>query len=128
VDDRQPVTIVTGAASGIGRALYSRLAERDQPTVAVDIDEARLHWVDGHPTIAACAADVTTEEGNAAMVALAQDRFGRLDAAVLNAAVFPRGQIDQLSMSDFDVLVAVNLRGAPSGICSGWTSTKPCLA
>lgn len=50
------------------------------------------------------------------MVALAQERFGGLDAAVLNAGVFPLGPIDQLPMSDFDLLVAVNLRGVVLGI------------
>ncbi len=116
MDDANQVTVVTGAASGMGRALCSRLAARDQPTVAVDVDMERLRWVDDFPSIAACIADVATEEGNAAMVTIAQERFGRLDAAVLNAAVFPYGSIDQLPMSDFDRIMAVNLRGVVLGI------------
>jgi NAD(P)-dependent dehydrogenase (short-subunit alcohol dehydrogenase family) len=114
--DGQVVTIVTGAASGMGRALCVRLAGRAQPTVAVDIDGDGLHWVDDYPTVVACVADVATEEGNAAMVALAQDRFGGLDAAVLNAGVFPAGPIEQLPLRDFDRIVAVNLRGVVLGI------------
>ena len=54
MDDANQVTVVTGAASGMGRALCSRLAARDQPTVAVDVDTERLHWVDDFPSIAAC--------------------------------------------------------------------------
>ena len=80
MDDANQVTVVTGAASGMGRALCSRLAARDQPTVAVDVDMERLRWVDDFPSIAACVADVATEEGNAAMVSVAQERFGRMDA------------------------------------------------
>jgi len=114
--DERHVTVVTGAASGMGRALCLRLAARGQPTVAVDKDGDRLRWVDDHPTIAPCVADVATEAGNAAMAAVAHERFGGLDAAVLNAAVFPAGGIDQLPMPDFDLLVAVNLRGVVLGI------------
>ena len=116
MDDANQVSVVTGAASGLGRALCSRLAARDQPTVAVDVDRERLRWVDDFPSIAACIADVATEQGNAAMVTTAQERFGRLDAAVLNAAVFPYGSIDQLPLSDFDRIMAVNLRGVVLGI------------
>jgi len=116
MEDGQRVTVVTGAASGMGRALCLRLAARGQPTVAVDRDAERLHWVDGYPTIAPCVADVATEAGNAAMAAVAHERFGGLEAAVLNAAVFPAGGIDQLPMADFDLLVAVNLRGVVLGI------------
>ena len=116
VGDGQRVTVVTGAASGMGRALCVRLANRGQPTVAVDIDPNGLGWVDEYPTIAGCVADVATAEGNSAMVALAQERFGGLDAAVLNAAVFPFGPIEQLPISEFDRLIAVNLRGVFLGI------------
>ena len=114
--DEQRVTVVTGAASGIGRALCLRLAQRGEATVAVDRDVNGLSWVDDHPGIFACAADVATVEGNEAMAALVGAHFGRLDAAVLNAAVFPARPIEQLPMSDFDQLVAVNLRGVVLGI------------
>ena len=114
--DGQPVAVVTGAASGMGRALCTRLGAAGRPVVAVDRDGERLGWADGHPTIAPCVADVATEEGNAAMVAVAKERFGGLDAAVLNAAVFPSGAIDTLPMSDFDRLIEVNLRGVVLGI------------
>jgi NAD(P)-dependent dehydrogenase (short-subunit alcohol dehydrogenase family) len=116
MSDDHAVTVVTGAAAGMGRALCTRLARRAQPTVAVDIDEERLHWVDDYPTIAPCVADIATEEGNAAMVAAAHERFGRVDAAVLNAGAFPAAPLEKLTLSDFDRLVAVNLRGTFLGI------------
>jgi NAD(P)-dependent dehydrogenase (short-subunit alcohol dehydrogenase family) len=100
----------------MGRALCLRLAGRGQSAIAVDRDVDGLSWVDDQPAILACAVDVATEEGNEAMAALARDRFGRLDAAVLNAAVFPARPIARLPMSDFDQLVAVNLRGVVLGI------------
>lgn len=116
MEDGQPVTVITGAASGIGRALCLRLARRGEATVAVDRDVDGLSWVDDYPSISACAADVATGEGNEAMAALVGEHFGRLDAAVLNAAVFPARPIEQLPMTDFDQLVAVNLRGVVLGI------------
>jgi meso-butanediol dehydrogenase / (S,S)-butanediol dehydrogenase / diacetyl reductase len=116
MSDDHAVTVVTGAAAGMGRALCTRLARRAQPTVAVDIDEERLHWVDDYATIAACVADIATEEGNAAMVGVAHERFGGVDAAVLNAGAFPAAPLEKLALSDFDRLVAVNLRGAFLGI------------
>ena len=116
MEDLQLVTAVTGAASGIGRALCLRLVQQGQPTIAVDRDERRLTWADDHSAVVACVADVATEEGNEAMVALARERFGRLDAAVLNAGIYPARPIEQLPMSVFDELVAVNLRGVVLGI------------
>ena len=116
MESGHPTTVITGAASGIGRALCLRLAQRGEATVAVDRDGERLSWVDDHPGIVACVADVATVEGNEAMASLVVERFGRLDAAVLNAAVFPARPIEQLPMSDFDQLVAVNLRGVVLGI------------
>jgi NAD(P)-dependent dehydrogenase (short-subunit alcohol dehydrogenase family) len=93
-----------------------RLANRGESTVAVDRDAVGLRWVDDHPGVLPCAADVATADGNESMAALVAERFGRLDAAVLNAAVFPARPIEQLPMSDFDQLVAVNLRGVVLGI------------
>ncbi len=116
MSETQSVTVVTGAAAGMGRALCTRLANRAQPTVAVDIDEDRLHWVDDHPTIAPCVADISTEEGNAAMVEVAAARFGRVDSAVLNAGAFPAAPLEKLALPDFDRLVSVNLRGVFLGI------------
>jgi NAD(P)-dependent dehydrogenase (short-subunit alcohol dehydrogenase family) len=114
--DEHGVTVVTGAAAGMGRALCTRLGRRGESTVAVDIDEERLHWVDDYPTIAPCVADIATEEGNVAMVDLAHERFGGIDAAVLNAGAFPAAPLEKLALSDFDRLVAVNLRGTFLGI------------
>src|SRR5215469_8479080 len=116
IEDQQRVAIVTGAASGIGRALCLRLGRLNQATVAVDKDREGLNWVDDHPSITACVADVATEDGNKAMGALIGQRFGRLDAAVLNAAVFPARRIEEIPMLDFDQLVAVNLRGVVLGL------------
>src|SRR5215210_3299772 len=99
--------IVTGAASGIGRAIAQRLVDAGADVLAVDLEPDP-----GGPGVAH-AADLTTREGNRGAVEAAVERFGRLDAIVPNAgfqhvapiAEFPEdrwdGLIDLLLTSPF---------------------------
>src|SRR5215212_5130915 len=99
--------IVTGAASGIGRAIAQRLVGAGMDVLAVDLEPA-----DDGPGVPH-AADLTTREGNRGAVEAAVERFGRLDAIVPNAgfqhvapvAEFPEdrwdGLIDLLLTSPF---------------------------
>ena len=113
--DNARVAVVTGAASGIGRATVERLRAEAWSVVAVDADPARLEDVraDGVVTV---PADVATEAGNAEMVDTAGRQFGRLDGLVLNAGVAARGAVDAEPMEDFDRILAVNLRGVVLGV------------
>lgn len=110
------VALVTGAAQGVGRATVERLTAHGWYVVAADIDDQRLNWAAGRDDVATCVADISTEDGNAAMVEIAEQRFGGLNAAILNAGISISGPIDTLEMSDFDKLIAVNLRGVVLGI------------
>lgn len=110
------VAIVTGAAQGVGRATSELLAKKGWKVVAADRDEELLGWTDGSDVIAPCVADISTEEGNQAMVDMAVERFGGLGAVILNAGISLSGPIDTLDMESFDALVAVNLRGPVLGI------------
>jgi 3-hydroxybutyrate dehydrogenase len=67
--------IVTGAASGIGRAIAERLRNDGLKVLGVDLEAAE----DG------LSADLTTREGNRKAVDTALERFGRLDVVVANA-------------------------------------------
>jgi 3-hydroxybutyrate dehydrogenase len=71
--------LVTGAASGIGRAIAQRLTEDGWSVLAVDLEP------DDSGPGSPLAADLTTRDGNRAAVDAALDRFGRLDAVVANA-------------------------------------------
>jgi 3-hydroxybutyrate dehydrogenase len=73
------VAIVTGAASGIGRAIAQRLTDDGTRVLAVDLRPSADG--PGEPF----AADLTTREGNRAAVDAALERFGRIDAIVPNA-------------------------------------------
>jgi NAD(P)-dependent dehydrogenase (short-subunit alcohol dehydrogenase family) len=118
VDEHVPAVIVTGAASGIGRAIVERLRRDGWAVLAVDVAGGRLAWVDaaGDAALVACEADVSTEAGNDAMASMARERFGRLDGVVLNAAVGSSGGLDEQSIEEFDRAIAVNLRGVVLGV------------
>ncbi|MFB8005257.1 SDR family oxidoreductase [Nocardia sp. NPDC056000] len=77
------VAIVTGAASGIGRATAQLFAERGKHVVAVDISPQGL--TDLGENIVTISGDVSGEEVNRTAIATALDRFGRIDTVVLNA-------------------------------------------
>ncbi len=113
------VAVVTGAASGIGRATAERLADDGARVIAADLDAARLDWTDAYDAVSACPGDVTSEASNAAMVELATTRHGRLDALILNAGVADTGPIQEADLAQFDRLIEVNLRGVVLGLIAG---------
>ncbi|MCB2074136.1 MAG: SDR family oxidoreductase [Novosphingobium sp.] len=108
--------LVTGAASGIGRATAERLSRNGWNVLAVDRDTDKLGWADDCDNVAGHAADITSQEANLEMVAEAERLFGPLNAAVLNAGVTGGGGIDDLSFEDFQKVISVNLFGAVLGV------------
>ncbi len=111
-----PATVVTGAATGMGRALCERLAARGEPVVAVDLNDEVQSWPKSHESVVPLVADIATEEGNRSMVDLALDRFGAVGGAALNAGVCLPGGIDTMPLEQFDLMWGVNLRGMVLGI------------
>lgn len=109
------VAVVTGAAGGVGRAAAERLVNAGWNVVAADVDTSRLRWT-ASTAVVGCGADVASEQGNSELVATAMTLFGRLDGVILNAALSLHGSIDDLPMSDFDRMLAVNVRGIALGI------------
>ena len=117
----QRVAIVTGAASGIGRAVIASFVRSGGSAVAVDRDADTLRWVvdDGlADRVAVVVGDVTSNETNVAAVDLALERFGRLDSAIFNAGVSMGGGLLDLPMEDFDQAMNVNVRAVALGIRS----------
>lgn len=112
--------IVTGAASGIGRALAWLLAteppngERAR-LLLVDRDAAALESVaDGLrsqcDTVETAIADLSDPAAPAVIVQQAADRLGGLDALVSNAGAIHAMPIEQVAAAEFDRLMAINVR------------------
>ncbi len=110
------VAIVTGAASGIGRATVERIVAESGRVVAFDQTAGSLAWATGNEAIAAFVGDVTDESANEGAVALAVERFGRLDAVALNAGVSQSGDLVTMPIEYFDRVMAVNVRALVLGM------------
>jgi len=115
--------LVTGGASGIGRACALRFAREGAAVVVADLEHAReageavVHEIEaagGRAAFFAC--DVAEEADNANLVAFTVERFGRLDFAHNNAGIGVHALLADTSTEDFDRIVAVNLRGTFLGM------------
>src|SRR5258705_5820954 len=85
--------LVTGASSGIGRAVARRCADEGAQVLAVGRDEARLaELAQEQPAIAVHAVDLATQGGADACAELAVSVFGRLDGVVHAAGIVRRGE------------------------------------
>lgn len=113
------VAVVTGAAGGLGAATARRLSAEGARVVVVDVDgEGARRTAEGLPGEATwVAADVSREEDVDRYVAAAVDAFGRIDLHHLNAGISgPFAALPDLTVDDFDRVVAVNLRGPFLGL------------
>src|SRR5262249_3314878 len=110
------VVLVTGAASGIGRAVAERLGAEDARLFAVDVQaeglaelEAalRVRGVD----VATRRCDVSSEADVAGTIADCVARGGRLDVLVNVAAILRADRLHDLRTADWERVLAVNLTG-----------------
>jgi 3-hydroxybutyrate dehydrogenase len=95
--------LVTGAASGIGRAVAARLVDAGMDVLAVDLKP------DPSGPGVPFEADLVEADANAAAVAEALERFGRLDVVVPNAGVQHVAPIDEFPEERWNTIVALLL-------------------
>jgi meso-butanediol dehydrogenase / (S,S)-butanediol dehydrogenase / diacetyl reductase len=117
------VVAVTGAGGALGAAISGHFAREagtdvvlsDVSAPSLDATVSGLSEVDG--AVEALLADVSDTDQVAAVVALATERFGRLDALISNAGVLsPNGRIHNLTTEDWERSFRVNVLGAVNGI------------
>ena len=120
------VAVITGGASGIGRATVLRMVEEGARVVVADLNGA------GAEAVAAEARTAGGEEADIArMITAALDAFGRIDVLHNNAAVTSAellsgdGAIEDLDAELWDLTMRINLRGPMLGVKH---ALKPMLA
>jgi NADP-dependent 3-hydroxy acid dehydrogenase YdfG len=112
------VVLVTGAASGIGRALSARLAARGASVVMSDIDRTALDHAAAAVAGAPCALtlDVRDAEAFATVVDRVLEEHGRLDILINNAGTAVVGEAHERRLEHWRRVLDVNLHGVVNGV------------
>lgn len=112
------IALVTGGASGIGRAVARRLAQEGAHVVVADLDQPGAEQVarelaeqHGPGRALGVAMDVTAEASVRSGIRAAVETYGGLDLVVSNAGIAPAGAIDQMALADWERSLAVNATG-----------------
>ena len=119
------VAIVTGAASGLGRAIARRFARAGARVVVADLDgaaaAATAREIDDDPRRAlGLAMDVTDERAVDSGVGEVASRFGRIDVLVSNAGIQIVHPLEEFSYAEWKRMLAIHLDGA-------FLTTRACL-
>ena len=115
------VVVITGAGSGIGRALALNLARRGSLLALSDVDEAGLaETVDlvkgaGAREVRSDRLDVADRAAFAAYAGSVAEQFGRVNVVINNAGVALAGEFADLTYEDMDWIVGINFWGVVHG-------------
>ena len=114
-----PVAVVTGAGSGIGRAVARlMLAEGYRVVLAGRREEKLLETGAGHALVLPVPCDISRPDDVERLFAATLERWGRVDVLFNNAGTFgPSASVDELSPEDWEATAAVNITG--SLLCAG---------
>jgi 2-keto-3-deoxy-L-fuconate dehydrogenase len=123
------VAVVTGGASGIGRAIALRFGSEEARIGILDIDSegaertAQEVLASGGSAVAVCCDVTDQRDVDSAFVAVA-DRLGPLDLLVNSAGIAHIGTVETTEVADFDRLYAVNVRGVYNCLRAGVRAMK----
>lgn len=115
------VAVITGAASGIGKAIAERAAQTGMKLVLADVDAAGLDKVVAEFSQKGCEAvglrtDVSRESEVMALADLAFERFGKVHLLVNNAGVAATNTAWTAPQSEWDRVMGINLYGVTNGL------------
>jgi NAD(P)-dependent dehydrogenase (short-subunit alcohol dehydrogenase family) len=117
---KDKVVAITGAASGIGRALAQRLAAKGASLAISDVNEAGLREtaallgaVDGN--VSTHVVDVRRREAVYRYADEVERQHGGADIVINNAGLTVRASIEEISYEDFELVIAVNMWGVIYG-------------
>jgi NAD(P)-dependent dehydrogenase (short-subunit alcohol dehydrogenase family) len=118
------VAIVTGGASGIGRAIGEELVRRGSRVVLADIDAEAAQAAARAMVPAGAASGISTDVRDAEAVArLVGDtvaEHGRLDLMFNNAGIATFGEVRDQPLEDWNAMIDVNLRGVVNGVAAAY--------
>lgn len=110
------VSIITGAARGIGQATALKFAQEGAKVIVCDLDESAVKAVADQINKSGGEAigiklDVTKRDHVAAMVSTVMGKYGRIDVLVNNAGIVMDAQLKKMTDEQFDKVIDVNLKG-----------------
>jgi short-subunit dehydrogenase len=115
------VVVITGAASGIGRALAVNLARKGSLLALSDVDEAGLAETvslatrAGAPEVRSSRLDVADRDAFASYAQEVADHFGRVNVVINNAGVALAGDVADLTYEDMEWITGINFWGVVHG-------------
>lgn len=107
--------LVTGGASGLGRAIAARYARAGWRVLVSDVDEAAAAETAGEIGGAAIGLDVTSDDAWAAARDWCAREWDGLDVLVNNAGVGAGGRFEKIGMADWDWIWEINVKGVVRG-------------